>query len=442
MVLQSLQKMNKLKNGVWVSWNENIKHDYNRLYEITSEAELQEIIKNSKKVRTFGNKQSSADISAGVDALIDIRNYNKIISYNENDRLITVQSGIKLVDLIEAIESKGWCIPCLPDINTVTLGGALATGTHGTSGQLLASYVENIRLILADGSIKDVDKNDELMDALRVSIGTLGVFSTVTFKCEENYTLHIKERPEKDAVWMSNLKEKIDQFDFLRVLWMPHTGKGYVITGDKIPENQPVTVNNGPSYLKYRRDVSKILYKYTHVLPWLTSVANKILAFAFFNSEKEHKGSLYQATVTKSRGSTLELAEWTIGIDNFPAVFKELKHVINNWGNKAFIHIPMDVRFVKKDSSWLSYAYGQDTVTVGCVSRNAKTAESYEAFKTVENIFIKHGGRPHWGKRFKAKDKEFETLYPKWNDFKKLRQELDPTNKFLNNYLKKVFNEA
>ena len=32
-------------------------------------------------------------------------------------------------------------------------------------------------------------------------------------------------------------------------------------------------------------------------------------------------------------------------------------------------------------------------------------------------------------------------LEVKWNDFKQLRKELDPTNKFLNNYLTVLFNE-
>ena len=101
----------------------------------------------------------------------------------------------------------------------------------------------------------------------------------------------------------------------------------------------------------------------------------------------------------------------------------------------------MDVRFVQRDKSWLSYAYNEDIVTMGCVCRNASAADQYEAFKTVEDIFIKHGGRPHWGKRFLAKDKELTQLYPKWNDFKQLRKELDPTNKFLNTYLTILFNE-
>ncbi len=433
--------MKQEKSGVWQSWNENIIYNYKSLYKITSEEELQEIIKKSEKIRFFGTKQSSADIASGTETLVDITTYNKILSYNDSEHTITVQSGLILGDLLEAIEAKGWCIPCLPDINTITIGGALATGTHGTSGKLLCEYMTACSLVLADGSIRKISAEDELIDAVRVSLGVLGVMSEITFKCEPLYTLHIKEGPEDDNEWLPKIQERLKKHDFLRILWLPHTDKGYVITGDKIDSNTEIIEDLGPSYLKHRRKASKILYKYTHVFPWITAIANKLLYRGFFSSTKEHKGSLYQATVTKSRGSTLELAEWTIGLDIFPEVFEELKTEINKWSNKSFIHIPMDIRFVYKDTSWLSYAYNEDTVTMGCVSRNAATADTYEAFKSIEKIFLKYGGKPHWGKRFAAKDVELSKVYNKWEDFKLLRSKLDPTNKFLNPYLAKLFNE-
>jgi len=105
----------------------------------------------------------------------------------------------------------------------------------------------------------------------------------------------------------------------------------------------------------------------------------------------------------------------------------------------SFAHIPMDIRFVRADKSWLSYAYDADTVTVGCVSRNAKHSDSYKAFESIEKVFLKYGGRPHWAKRHSLKAKELETLYPRWNDFVALRKQMDPTGKFLNNYLSELF---
>ena len=433
--------MKQNNNGTWVSWNENVTYNYKSLFQITTEEELQEVIKKSEKIRIFGTKQSSADIASGTATLIDITTYNKIISFDDAAHTVTMQSGVLLKDLLEAIEARGWCIPCLPDINTITIGGALATGTHGTSGKLLCEYMTTCSMVLADGTLKRINDGDALIDAARVSLGVLGVMSEITLKCEPLYTLHVKEGPQDDSEWLPKIKERLKKHDFLRILWLPHTDKGYVITGDKIDANKEVVENLGPAYLKHRRTASKILYKYSHIFPWTTAIANKLLYRGFFSSTKEHKGSLYQATVTKSRGSTIELAEWTIGLDKFPTVFEELKTEINKWSNKSFIHIPMDVRFIQKDSSWLSYAYKEDTVTMGCVSRNAATADTYEAFKSIEKVFLKHGGKPHWGKRFAAKDATLTKIYTKWEDFKVLRKKMDPSNKFLNPYLSELLNE-
>ncbi len=430
------------KEKIWKSWNENIQHAYTNLHNITTEKELQALIAASHQIKIFGNKQSSADISAGVSTLVDMRSYDQIVKIDTENKRFTVQSGMRLSTLLEAVENQGWCIPCLPDINTITVGGALATGTHGTSGYILSQYMVECRLVLADGTIKIITDGEELMDAVRVSMGLLGVISEVTFQCEANYTLHVKEGPQKDDHWLSQIKTALKQHDFLRILWLPHTGMGYVITGDKIASETLVQEKQGPKYLKHRRAASKMLYKYSHRFAWTTAIANKLLAFLFFSSKKEHKGSLYQATVTKSRGSTLELAEWTVALDQFPQVFKEIKAELDAWSNRSFVHIPMDVRFIYKDKSWLSYAYGQDTVTMGCVSRNAATADTYAAFESVERIFLKYGGRPHWGKRFKAGDAELSERYPKWNDFKQLRREMDPTNKFLNAYTTQLLNET
>ncbi len=426
---------------IWKSWNENIRHSYKNLHNVNTEQDIQTLVAGSEKIKFFGNKQSSADISAGVDTLIDMRSYDQVVAIDKERMRFTVQSGMRLSTLIETIEGMGWCIPCLPDINTITVGGALATGTHGTSGYILSQYMCACRLVVADGSVEIIENNTDRMDAVRVSMGMLGIISEVTFQCEENYTLHVKEGPKKDDQWLADMETSLKNHDFLRILWLPHTGSGYVIKGDKIHPDTEVKVNNGPGYLKHRRAASKMLYKYSHLYSWTTAIANKILYRLFFTSKKEHKGSLYEATVTKSRGSTLELAEWTVSLEKFPQVFKELKAELNSWSNGSFVHIPMDIRFIYKDASWLSYAFGQDTVTMGCVSRNAATADSYKAFETVERIFLKYGGRPHWGKRFTAKDAQLNTLYPKWNDFKALRKQMDPTNKFLNAYTSKLVNE-
>ena len=417
--------------GTWVSWNGNVSHPYTRCHVVRSEAELAGWVAEAKEVRVFGHRYSSADISAGSQTLLDMTQYDGIVGWDLGRREVTVQAGITLGGLIGAIEAKGWAIPCLPDIDAVTLGGALATGTHGSGreGKMLSGYMVACRLVLADGQVEVIGAEDPRMPAVRVSLGVLGVFSEVTLRCEPLYTLRLLERPMADRVWLRQLEQLHGAHEFLRILWLPHTGFGYVITGDRCDPEEAMQMRLGPPWLGQRRRVSKLLYRHSVRFPWLTAWANKLLFLAFFTATKEHKGTLYEATVTKRRSSTMELAEWAVPRQRFPALFAELKATLEDPRNAAYAHLPMDIRFLQQEDSWLGYSYGGDCVTVGCVCRDSARADRYQAFEVLEEVFLRHGGRPHWAKRFGARAPVLAALYPRWQEFVRLREAMDPQGK-------------
>jgi L-gulonolactone oxidase len=250
----------------------------------------------------------------------------------------------------------------------------------------------------------------------------------------------VEEKPLKDEIWLTRYPEWLKQYDFVRILWLPHTGYGYTILGRKTDPGLPVQEKKAPRFIRHRRNFSQFLYRLTVRFPKFTVIANRILRHLFFSHQTRTVGTLYQATVTKSRGSTLELAEWTVSIDRFQELFRELKNELKSRHNRTFIHIPMDIRFIRQDGIPLSYASDCDAVTMGCVSRIASNADRYEAFKLIERIFLKYRGRPHWAKRFEAKKEKLKTLYPEFLNFIEYRKKLDPEGKFLNPYLKEIFN--
>lgn len=368
--------------------------------------------------------------------------YDSVVSEDCDSMELTVESGMRLSTLIRELESRGWCLPCLPDINTITVGGALATGTHGTAGDghILAEYMVACRIVIADGSVRTYDESDaEMMAALRCSLGLLGVFSTITFRAHPLYYLRVVEEPVRDEVWIRSYRRWLDEHDFVRILWLPHTGYGHVILGDTIDGDTPVRERSAPGYHRHRREVSKFLYRIAGRVPRFTVVANRILRRFFFSSRTVTKGTLYGATVTKSRASTIELAEWSVALERFDELFAELKSRLDSPANDAWAHIPMDVRFLHSDNTWLSQAWRRETVTVGCVTRNPERADEYEAFDLVERIFLRYDGRPHWAKRFRAGRSELSRLWPKLDDFIRLRRRMDPGGRFLNGYLRSIF---
>ncbi|ERP31329.1 D-arabinono-1,4-lactone oxidase [Chitinivibrio alkaliphilus] len=427
----------------WTSWNGNICHPFSELHVPETEEDLCRIVANApNRVRAFGNRYSSADIAAGAETLISLRNYRKITAVDRATKQVTVQSGITLKELCQSLEEMDLSFPALPDIDDITLGGAVATGTHGTGrdAQLLSEYMIRCTLVKADGSLEQIDTSSPKFDAVKVSLGLLGIFSTMTFQVEERSSLHIWEEPHKDIEWVRSYEKWLAKNPFLRILWMPHTNHGYVIRGnDPTAVAQRSPLKKAPWYYRYRRNMSQFLYRKTAKIPPLTALINKCIYLLFFTRRQVKEGSLYETTVTKSRSSTLELAEWTIARKDFPRLMKALRKKLHSPFSRYFAHIPMDIRFIQKDTAWLSNAYNRDMVTVGCVTRNASKADSYKAFQLIEELFLAYGGRPHWAKRFSCGPEELARLYPRWHDFIELRRAEDPKGVFLTPHLEKLF---
>jgi len=98
---------------------------------------------------------------------------------------------------------------------------------------------------------------------------------------------------------------------------------------------------------------------------------------------------------------------------------------------------PIEVRFVKADDIWLSPFYQRDCCSIAVHRFFEEDYRPY--FKTIEPIFRKHQGRPHWGKINTLQQQDFRQLYPRWEDFAAVRREIDPQGRFLNPYLASLF---
>ncbi|MEZ4664855.1 MAG: D-arabinono-1,4-lactone oxidase, partial [Caldilineaceae bacterium] len=97
-------------------------------------------------------------------------------------------------------------------------------------------------------------------------------------------------------------------------------------------------------------------------------------------------------------------------------------------------------RTLAADDIWLGPAYGRDTVTISV--HQAAELPYRPFFDDVETIFRNYGGRPHWGKIHTHGAAELAALYPQWDAFQQVRRQLDPQGRFLNDYLRQLFEVA
>jgi L-gulonolactone oxidase len=105
-------------------------------------------------------------------------------------------------------------------------------------------------------------------------------------------------------------------------------------------------------------------------------------------------------------------------------------------GKYKAITWPLEFRVVAPDSSYLGMNQGRQTITLSL--HQAAGLEFEPFFRDVEAVARNHGGRPHWGKMHFLTADQLAELYPDWQAFQKVRQQLDPTGVFQTPYLQKI----
>ena len=161
-------------------WNDFLALDVEELLRPRTEADVVAIIRRAleerKHVRAIGGRHSFNDIALCEDFVVDIGHLNRVLEVDRDSGLVRVQAGIRLADLVRALEAEGLALANVGAWTEQTLAGVIATATHGSSGRYrktLVDSVEMLRLVDGRGEVREL-RGDDLCDL------TLGCFGIVT----------------------------------------------------------------------------------------------------------------------------------------------------------------------------------------------------------------------------------------------------------------------
>ena len=90
-----------------------------------------------------------------------------------------------------------------------------------------------------------------------------------------------------------------------------------------------------------------------------------------------------------------------------------------------------EIRTIAADEFWLSPFYSRDTVAIHFTFKKEEHAVQ-SVVKAIENALEKFEARPHWGKVHSASSEYLESVYPQYNNFRNIIQEVDPQGKYRN----------
>src|SRR6201994_2868235 len=187
----------------WQNWAGTVKADPARRSWPRSTQEIADAVtaaaRDGLTARALGRGHSFTAAAATTGPALDLSGWTGIVAADLADGLITVRSGTTIRELNAALDALGLALANLGDIDAQTIAGAISTGTHGTGATLggIATQVTALELVLADGSVVACSgaTRPAPFPAARVSLGALGVLSTVTLQCVPAFTLSADERP-------------------------------------------------------------------------------------------------------------------------------------------------------------------------------------------------------------------------------------------------------
>ena len=94
------------------------------------------------------------------------------------------------------------------------------------------------------------------------------------------------------------------------------------------------------------------------------------------------------------------------------------------------------MRVAAADDIWLSTAYQRES---GYIAVHRFFREDHPPyFCAVDRLLRGYDGRPHWGKMHFRTPRISRPRYPRFDDFRALRDRLDPDRVFANAYLDRV----
>jgi FAD-linked oxidoreductase len=397
-------------------------------------AELQELIASAKgTVRAVGAGHSFTPLVPTDGTIVSLSRLSGLVSHDPQSLQATLWAGSRLGDLGQPLEDVGQALINMPDIDEQTLAGCLATATHGTGAGIgcMSTFVEGLQLVNARGDLVDCDAkhNAELFQAAKVSLGALGVITQVRLQNVAPYRLR------RETVWRT-FDEMLELADSMADLhrnfefyYIPFSGMGFTdvhdLTNEPLGSTEKIDGNESVQELKLARD-------------WLEGspkLRELLLSSLIKTLKDEVRVESSWKNYISERNVRFNEMEYHLPREYGVPALREVRTALETQHPEVFF--PIEVRYIKGDDIWLSPFHQRRTCSIAIHRYFEEDYTPY--FRTIEPIFRKYYGRPHWGKLNTLQRDDFTKLYPRWEDFTEVRRTMDPEGRFLNPYLAGLF---
>ena len=373
-------------------------------------------------VRALASRASSLRVAGSRHSFTDVGDADELLSLNDDavvfgDGVVTVGAGMTYAAVAGALAERGLALHNLASLPHISVGGAIATATHGSGvgNGNLATAVAGLELVLSSGDVVTVERGDDAFDGMVVGVGALGVVTRVTLDVEPAY--EVRQDVFEGMSWDTLLAHfdevlsaaySVSVFsrwgDATEQVWLKSRGRdGFDTFYDATPavvERHPIIALD-PVSATAQQGVPG---------PWQDRLPHFRIEFSPSAGEEIQSEYFVKRMVAAD------------AIRALLAIGDSLRDVL----------LVSEIRAVAADTLWLSPQYEQDTIALHFTWRRDQGAVE-RALAVVEDALAPFAPRVHWGKLFLS-----APSLPRGGDFLALRDRLDPRGAFRNAWLDRV----
>ncbi|NKQ28684.1 FAD-dependent oxidoreductase [Streptomyces galbus] len=405
--------------------------------------------------RGLGRAYGDAAQNAG-GAVFDMTGLDRVHAIDADGGTVLCGAGVSLPRLMEVLLPPGWFVPVTPGTRYVTVGGAIGADIHGKNHHGSGSFSRHVlalELLTADGTVQTVRPGTDLFDATAGGMGLTGVILTATLQLQPVQTSLMSVDTERAADLddlMARLTAGDDRYRY-SVAWIDllargaATGRAVLTRGDHAPldalpagsraRRDPLAFRPGrlpaaprhlPGGLLTRRSVGAFNELWYRRAPRLRRGELQSIA-AFFHpldgvphwNRIYGRGGFvqYQFVVEYGQEDALRRIVDRIAARRCPSFLAVLK------------------RFGDADPGWLSFPRPGWTLALDVPA----ALPGLGAFlDELDERVAAAGGRVYLAKDSRLRPELLAAMYPRLDDFRALRAELDPRGVFVSDLARRL----
>ena len=407
------------------NWAGNVAYSTDDLRSPRSVEELQEVVASSPQVRAMGSRHSFSGVIDTTGVLVSTRELGLEATVDDDRRVAVVPAASTYAEIGTLLHARGWALHNLGSLPHISVAGACATGTHGSGvgNGCLATAVEAVEMVQADGELRSSSTADPDFPGMVLSLGSLGVLTRVTLRLEPDFEVAQDVLLDVPSTVLAESGAELLASAYSVSVFTSFRRPGLLDSVwrkrrmDQAPGDDSVWGGRAADHAVHPilgLDASPATEQLGRPGPW--------------HERLTHFRSAFTPSVGDEIQSELLLPRSALG-----DAWTDLCDGSHRFADALQV---MEVRTVAADDLWLSPFRERDSVAVHLtwVSDQSRVRPALAA---LEEILAPYDPRPHWGKVFTSWDAErIAAAYPLLPRFRELAERLDPERCFTNDYVR------